>query len=114
MGTIYRKAFPTRKWARSTTAVGMMLAISSPLFAQQAAPAAREADTVHVEDIVVTARRTSERLQDTPIAVSAFTAEGIARSGVTDIKGVATIRSEERRVGKECVSTCRSRWSPTH
>src|SRR3546814_17792112 len=24
------------------------------------------------------------------------------------------IRSEERRVGKECVSTCRSRWSPVH
>src|SRR3546814_13510945 len=24
------------------------------------------------------------------------------------------IRSEERRVGKECVSTCRSRWSPDH
>src|SRR3546814_15675309 len=24
----------------------------------------------------------------------------------------ARIRSEERRVGKECVSTCRSRWSP--
>src|SRR3546814_20956673 len=23
-------------------------------------------------------------------------------------------RSEERRVGKECVSTCRSRWSPAH
>src|SRR3546814_12825886 len=23
-------------------------------------------------------------------------------------------RSEERRVGKECVSTCRSRWSPCH
>src|SRR3546814_11559332 len=26
----------------------------------------------------------------------------------------AAIRSEERRVGKECVSTCRSRWSPYH
>src|SRR3546814_16050347 len=26
----------------------------------------------------------------------------------------ATERSEERRVGKECVSTCRSRWSPYH
>src|SRR3546814_10011299 len=25
-----------------------------------------------------------------------------------------TRRSEERRVGKECVSTCRSRWSPYH
>src|SRR3546814_14260977 len=35
------------------------------------------------------------------------------------IQGVATLarvqdRSEERRVGKECVSTCRSRWSPYH
>src|SRR3546814_15222388 len=31
--------------------------------------------------------------------------------------GIATsyfFRSEERRVGKECVSTCRSRWSPYH
>src|SRR3546814_16336813 len=25
-----------------------------------------------------------------------------------------TLRSEERRVGKECVSKCRSRWSPSH
>src|SRR3546814_16433313 len=25
-----------------------------------------------------------------------------------------TLRSEERRVGKECVSTCRSRWQPYH
>src|SRR3546814_15408231 len=33
-------------------------------------------------------------------------------------KGTATpgagVRSEVRRVGKECVSTCRSRWSPYH
>src|SRR3546814_9444743 len=28
--------------------------------------------------------------------------------------GVIIKRSEERRVGKECVSTCRSRWSPYH
>src|SRR3546814_18629950 len=28
--------------------------------------------------------------------------------------GVVERRSEERRVGKECVSTCRSRWSPYH
>src|SRR3546814_14755579 len=26
----------------------------------------------------------------------------------------AEVRSEERRVGKECVSTCRYRWSPYH
>src|SRR3546814_9182360 len=32
---------------------------------------------------------------------------------VADGRG-ALLRSEERRVGKECVSTCRSRWSPSH
>src|SRR3546814_10730993 len=29
-------------------------------------------------------------------------------------RGRTRIRSEERRVGKACVSTCRSRWSPYH
>src|SRR3546814_11904930 len=28
--------------------------------------------------------------------------------------GTPAPRSEERRVGKECVGTCRSRWSPYH
>src|SRR3546814_13775351 len=31
---------------------------------------------------------------------------------VGQVQGAVTTRSEERRVGKECVSTCRSRWSP--
>src|SRR3546814_13110143 len=30
------------------------------------------------------------------------------------VEGFLYMRSEERRVGKECVSTCRSRWSPYH
>src|SRR3546814_19622676 len=30
------------------------------------------------------------------------------------LSGLHPGRSEERRVGKECVSTCRSRWSPYH
>src|SRR3546814_13850000 len=34
------------------------------------------------------------------------------RAAVKD--GSADSRSEERRVGKECVSTCSSRWSPAH
>src|SRR3546814_11965295 len=33
----------------------------------------------------------------------------VADIGVAAVK----IRSEERRVGKECVSTCRARWSPS-
>ena len=28
--------------------------------------------------------------------------------------GLLTLRSEERRVGKECMPVCRSRWSPYH
>src|SRR3546814_1863094 len=30
------------------------------------------------------------------------------------LQRLRALRSEERRVGKECVSTCRSRWSPYH
>src|SRR3546814_18902055 len=36
-----------------------------------------------------------------------------AASQVT-VSGSTFSRSEERRVGKECVSPCRSRWSPFH
>src|SRR3546814_15236876 len=49
-------------------------------------------------------------------------ADGIGRGPRVAIEGVlqhprkilGPQRSEERRVGKECVSTCRSRWSPYH
>src|SRR3546814_8373062 len=34
--------------------------------------------------------------------------------GSSASRGLHRSRSEERRVGKECVSTCRSRWSPYH
>src|SRR3546814_13848660 len=40
-----------------------------------------------------------------------YTARELEESGI----GItAATRSEERRVGKACVSTCRSRWSPYH
>src|SRR3546814_11267606 len=39
----------------------------------------------------------------------------LARATLAAVSGVSgEARSEERRVGKECVSTCRSRWSPYH
>src|SRR3546814_12399759 len=37
--------------------------------------------------------------------------DGAARRALANA-GRARVRSEERRVGKACVSTCRSRWSP--
>src|SRR3546814_5267835 len=45
--------------------------------------------------------------------VGAIERELPAFGGLDDIAR-AIDRSEERRVGKECVSTCRSRWSPYH
>src|SRR3546814_15988913 len=43
-------------------------------------------------------------------------AEYVVNTGLRRIghKLVVAYRSEERRVGKGCVSTCRSRWSPSH
>src|SRR3546814_15581303 len=57
-------------------------------------------------------------IADEPATTSArlFLAGGIGqiiRNGL-GLMGVKALRSEERRVGKECVSTCRSRWSPYH
>src|SRR3546814_18780646 len=43
-----------------------------------------------------------------PADLDARDAEAVTRLGEVDERG----RSEERRVGNECVSTCRSRWSP--
>src|SRR3546814_20873992 len=37
-----------------------------------------------------------------------------ARELLSEMLEDSAIRSEERRVGKGCVSTCRSRWSPDH
>src|SRR3546814_12071792 len=53
-------------------------------------------------------------------AVRFFEASGLIKKRGQIVVFVATdgdtsfTRSEERRVGKECVSTCRSGWSPSH
>ena len=39
---------------------------------------------------------------------------GLLANGHVLLEGVPGLRSEERRVGKECVQPCRSRWSPYH
>src|SRR3546814_8693485 len=54
------------------------------------------------------------------IASRAAALLGTNAAGIRKLMGDGTLewrqarRSEERRVGKECVSTCRSRWSPYH
>src|SRR3546814_5835683 len=50
------------------------------------------------------------------LALHGIDAEPQSADAVYDELGLMRYpqRSEERRVGKECVSTCRSRWSPDH
>src|SRR3546814_12982317 len=47
------------------------------------------------------------------VKVEAGSFETRRLSGMLNVP-ITDTRSEERRVGKECVSTCRSRWSPSH
>src|SRR3546814_18586889 len=54
------------------------------------------------------------KFSETPVPIiRAVILHALYNIGIGDSK-IARIRSEERRVGKECVSTCRSRWSPYH
>src|SRR3546814_13769508 len=49
-----------------------------------------------------------------PSVVGPYLAEALADRAWKTCSVTLIARSEERRVGKECVSTCRSRWSPYH
>ena len=50
------------------------------------------------------------------IAFTDLAINEVAEATIAELQayGVKVKRSEERRVGKECVSSCRSRWSPYH
>src|SRR3546814_14324006 len=54
-----------------------------------------------------------ERLLSAAMTVY-VTSKGGPRGGTPAWQRATHLRSEERRVGKECVSTCRYRWSPRH
>jgi iron complex outermembrane receptor protein len=62
---------------------------ATPALAQDAAPA--EGQSVFDEAIVVTARKREETLQDTPIAVSAFSGRGLEARGIQNTEGLAQI-----------------------
>src|SRR3546814_4666484 len=63
---------------------------------------------LNFDDIVDYLERLGNRLDP---ATNAHLQEAFELARITS--GLSD-RSEERRVGKECVSTCRSRWSPDH
>ena len=92
----------TRTHLLSTLRIGAAvaaLAVASPLYAQdepaadEAAADASEPATADTdqseEDILVTARRRTENLQDVPIAVTAYSGEALEEKGATDITDIS-------------------------
>jgi iron complex outermembrane recepter protein len=64
------------------------LALSVPAYAQEAQDGAAAVDN---GDIIVTARRTDERLQDVPVSVAAFNTAALDRSTIQELSDVRTI-----------------------
>src|SRR3546814_11789948 len=80
--------------------------------AESGVPTFRDSDGLweghNVEDVA-----TPEAYEHRPSFVQKFYDE--RRAFLSKVEpNAAHVRSEERRVGKECVSRCRSRWSPSH
>jgi len=72
--------------------VASVVALSGALAAGVPAPAhAQQASPAELEEIVVTARKREESLLEVPLSVTAFTADALARNGVTDIAQIATL-----------------------
>src|SRR3546814_14022457 len=89
-----------------------------PVRTKQVMDAMTAYQVVHMLEGVVT-RGTAQRLRDLNRPLFGKTGTTSGPNDVWFIGGTPDIvagvsRSEERRVGKECVSTCRSRWSPYH
>src|SRR3546814_17824596 len=68
-----------------------------------------------LKELLEASLKRKTRMEWTPLMIE----HGIPAGPINNLEDVfndpqVLARSEERRVGKECVSTCRSRWSPDH
>lgn len=82
-------------YAIGGSVAAMALALAGPAFAQDAAPAPAPASSTDAaategfgEDIVVTAQRRAERLQDTPISIVAISGDALTERGVVNLKTI--------------------------
>src|SRR3546814_13616840 len=69
---------------------------------------------LHYDDGFAAEGRYSRIVAPLSFPVACDDGHGTAPACVGLIPNSHLVRSEERRVGKECVCTCRSRWSPYH
>jgi iron complex outermembrane recepter protein len=70
---------------------GAALTLASSAFAQKAAPAAPAEETGGIQEIIVTAQKRSENVQNVPIAISAFTSEALSERAVTSVAALSNI-----------------------
>ena len=90
------------------------------LFAIQQRLSAARTELAKEEDIKILAMNRAAGVQLSLAQAMRLKEAGLEYRSLTTVAAeaeamkVAANRSEERRVGKECVSTCRSRWSPYH
>jgi iron complex outermembrane receptor protein len=88
-----RLAISKRSHTRTLAICGLAtLAISNVTLAQQPAGESQTANAETLDEIMVTARRRAESLQDTPVAVTALSADALERQqivGTTDLDKVA-------------------------
>lgn len=76
---------------RLALTVAGLLASTAPVALAQAPVAQPQVATVDDDEVVVTAQRREERLQDVPISVSAITAEALGRQGITSTADLPTV-----------------------
>ena len=80
--------------------VGVMSLLSTCMSqgatAQGSEPAGDTANTTSLEEITITAERRTERLEDTPISITAFTSAAIQRVGANDIEHLANMTPNVR------------------
>src|SRR5437868_14754794 len=78
--------------ARTSALICLTSAIAAPCAAQTVATASpAEADSTGLEEVLVTARRVEERLQDIPASISAVTGDQVARmSSLADLQSMVS------------------------
>lgn len=82
-----------RKWAwLAGTALVALPLIATTAFAQTAAPAVQdEPETANLDEIVVTAQKRAENVQDVPLSIAAFGEQQLRQSGIDDVLEVTKI-----------------------
>src|SRR3546814_5030028 len=106
-----------RARAGTETAVGLLQRDDIGVeFAEHRQHAAGVAAAVEPDALahIVTGDLDHGRIWNRPLIHSCCAVEAPSYSPFKRKNGPSTSRSEERRVGKACVSTCRSRWTPYH